>query len=110
MGITKLEGFDEKLIEIAELLKAVGHPARLTIIEYLADKTECVGNDIVDTIPLAQPTISRHLSELKKVGLVQGTVSGKHMNYCINHETWSRLKEYLQKINVQSDCSASDCC
>ncbi len=110
MGITKTEGFELPLIEMADLLKAIGHPARLAIIKYLAETSDCVGNDLVEKLPLAQPTISRHLSELKKVGLVQGTISGKHMNYCINPEKWSDLQDYLKNINVQFDCTSSNCC
>jgi len=65
MGITKLEGFDEKVVSMAAALKAIGHPARLSIMQYLAAKDQCICGDIVLELPLAQPTVSRHLAELK---------------------------------------------
>ena len=71
MGITKTEGFTANITEMADVLKALGHPARLAIMEYLARTPSCVCGDIVNEIPLAQPTISRHLSELKRVGLIE---------------------------------------
>lgn len=86
---------------MAEVLKALGHPARLAIIEFLAKSPSCVCNDIVDEIPLAQPTISRHLSELKKVGLIQGTIEGKNICYCINQERWSDVKGLVDNLSNQ---------
>ena len=76
MGITKTDGFTKEINQTADILKVLGHPARLAIIEHLAKSPSCICNDIVDEIPLAQPTISRHLSELKRVGLIQGTIEG----------------------------------
>lgn len=99
MGITKTEGFEIRVAQMAEILKALGHPARLAIMEHLAQSPSCICNDIVDELPLAQPTISRHLSELKKVGLIEGTIDGKNVCYCINDETWSQVKEAIEKIN-----------
>ena len=99
MGITKTEGFEIRVAQMAEILKALGHPARLAIMEHLAQSPSCICNDIVDELPLAQPTISRHLSELKKVGLIEGTIDGKNVCYCINDETWSQVKEAVEKIN-----------
>ena len=99
MGITKTEGFEIRIAQMAEILKALGHPARLAIMEHLAQSPSCICNDIVDELPLAQPTISRHLSELKKVGLIEGTIDGKNVCYCINDETWSQVKEAIERIN-----------
>lgn len=110
MGITKTAGFDESLIEMSAILKAIGHPARLAILKYLAETSDCVGNDLVEILPLAQPTISRHLSELKQVGLVRGVISGQHINYCINPVQWGKVQEYLQSIKTQLDCTSSVCC
>ena len=100
MGITKVEGFETHIIEMADVLKALGHPARLSIIEFLAKSPSCICNDLVDEIPLAQPTISRHLSELKKVGLIQGTITGKNICYCINEKTWSKVLSLVDTISL----------
>jgi len=100
MGITKTTGFSEKVNHMADVLKALGHPARLSIMHYLAKSPSCICNDIVLELPLAQPTISRHLSELKRVGLIQGQISGKNICYCINTEKWSEVFLYMETITV----------
>ena len=109
MGITKTEGFEIRVAQMAEILKALGHPARLAIMEHLAQSPSCICNDIVDELPLAQPTISRHLSELKKVGLIEGTINGKNVCYCINDETWGHVKEAIGKIS-QTLLVNKECC
>ena len=109
MGITKTDGFSSETTTMADILKAMGHPARLKIIKYLSETNTCIGNEIVDVLPLAQPTISRHLSELKKVGLVQGTISGSNMNYCINKKTWNAVKELIMAIDGHM-CDSENCC
>jgi len=100
MGITKTIGFSEEVNTMAEVLKALGHPARLSIMHYLANSPSCICNDIVMELPLAQPTISRHLSELKKVGLIQGEISGKNICYCINSQKWQEVLQYLNFITT----------
>ena len=76
MGITKHELFTTRQNELASIAKALGHPARIAIIQYLLKVNACIGGDIVSELPLAQPTISRHLRELKDAGIIQGTVEG----------------------------------
>ncbi|SMD37867.1 Helix-turn-helix domain-containing protein [Reichenbachiella faecimaris] len=109
MGITKTEGFETRVTRMAEILKALGHPARLSIMEHLAKSPSCICNNLVEELPLAQPTISRHLSELKKVGLIQGTTEGKNVCYCINDEIWSLVKEAIGEIS-QTLLFNKDCC
>ncbi|MGH1386850.1 ArsR/SmtB family transcription factor [Kordia sp.] len=100
MGITKTTGFSEEVNTMSEVLKALGHPARLSIMHYLAKSPSCICNDIVMELPLAQPTISRHLSELKKVGLIQGEITGKNICYCINLKKWQEVLAYLDTITI----------
>lgn len=109
MGITKTEGFTTQITDMAEVLKALGHPARLAIIAFLAKSPSCICNDIVDEIPLAQPTISRHLSELKRVGLIQGAIEGNHICYCINENRWADVKELVDTLSSQMD-AMNKCC
>ena len=109
MGITKTDGFTEQVNIMADMLKALGHPARLSIMQYLADSPSCICNDLVDELPLAQPTISRHLSELKRVGLIQGTISGKNICYCINPEKLQAINDLLGNLSKQLSCS-EECC
>lgn len=104
MGITKTEGFPQIINDTALVFKALGHPARLAIIEHLIQSPSCICNDIVDQIPLAQPTISRHLAELKKVGLIQGTIEGKNICYCINDEKWAEIKSIFDQFSIPQTC------
>ncbi|HMU08311.1 MAG TPA: metalloregulator ArsR/SmtB family transcription factor, partial [Kaistella sp.] len=87
MGVTKTERFTQEQNDIAILLKALAHPARIAIIEYLLSVDSCICNDIVDEIKLAQPTVSQHLKELKNAGIIQGEIDGKSICYCINPDT-----------------------
>lgn len=92
MGITKTENFTEEQLELSNLMKALGHPARVAIIQYLIESNKCVCGDIVDVIPLAQATVSQHLKELKTAGLIKGSIEGNTICYCIEPKTWNKLK------------------
>jgi DNA-binding transcriptional ArsR family regulator len=109
MGITKMDGFSVTINDTALLLKALGHPARLSIIAYLIKSPSCICNEIVSQIPLTQPTISRHLAELKKVGLIKGTIKGKNVCYCINEERWSELKSILDQFDITQKNNPNTC-
>lgn len=98
MGITKSDNFNTRQNEIAVLLKAIAHPARIAIIEYLLKSNKCICNDIVSEIPLAQPTVSQHLRELKNAGLIKGEISGNSICYCLNEKSWSKLQKYMNNI------------
>lgn len=88
MGLTKADKFTVKQNELAKLAKALGHPARVAIIEFLAISKSCVCGDIVEELPLSQSTVSQHLKELKNAGLIKGTIEGPSVCYCINTEVW----------------------
>jgi DNA-binding transcriptional ArsR family regulator len=96
MGITKTEPFDSDLVQRANILKALGHPARLAIIQHLLEQETCICGDLVIKLPLAQATISQHLRELKQVGIIQGTVSGTSVCYCLNREIFKELREFFK--------------
>jgi len=81
MGITKTAGFTIEQNELAILAKAIGHPARIAIIEYLLKTDSCICGDIVKELPLAQPTVSQHLKELKNAGLIKGNIEGTSICY-----------------------------
>ena len=83
MGITKSEHFTEHQNELANVLKALGHPARVAIVEYLIQHKQCICGDIVNELPLSQATISQHLRELKQVGIIQGNIEGNSICYCL---------------------------
>jgi len=95
MAVAKTLLFDSDLQERALFYKALGHPARLQILRHLAQTKVCITGDISDDLPLSRTTVNQHLAELKKAGLIQGHVSGKKTNYCLNPE---KIKE-LQRFN-----------
>lgn len=96
MGITKSEIYTTEQNELSIILKAIGHPARLAIIEQLLATKTCICGDFSREIGLAQPTISRHLKELKAVGIIQGTIEGTSVCYCINPLRWREIEEKLK--------------
>lgn len=98
MGASKTDHFSTEQNQIANIAKALGHPARIAIVEYLLKVNACICNDIVDELPLAQPTVSQHLKELKNAGLIEGNIEGNSVCYCINENTFNTLKDYFSKI------------
>lgn len=110
MGIVKTDGFDEKTLRLADLAKALGHPARMAIVQYMIKNPSCICNDIVGELPLAQSTVSKHLNELKSVGLIQGEISGSKLCYCINPEAWKDLESLFNNLIRSYNCSDSNCC
>ncbi|NVK28630.1 MAG: winged helix-turn-helix transcriptional regulator [Flavobacteriia bacterium] len=109
MGTTKTELFEKEQIAISELCKALAHPARIAILQYLLEIEGCANRDLVDEIGLAQATVSQHLRELKRVQLIQGTVSGTSMNYCINSDGWNRAKALLDELLSTQPKSTNNC-
>lgn len=108
MGASKKDHFSDRQNEIALVAKALGHPARVAIIEYLMKVDTCICGDIVAELPLAQPTISQHLKELKNADLIQGTIEGNAICYCINDKTIDKLIMYFSKLNTK--LQKSKCC
>ncbi|MGV3705373.1 MAG: ArsR/SmtB family transcription factor [Arcticibacter sp.] len=95
MGATKTEIFTEQQNRMAILLKAIAHPARIAILQEIINRNACICGDLVSELGLAQATISQHLKELKNAGLIQGTIEGASVCYCINPEAWETLKNEL---------------
>lgn len=101
MGASKSEHFSAEQNELASLFKAIAHPARVAIIEYLLKIDTCICSDIVNELPLAQPTVSQHLKELKNAGIIKGTIEGTAICYCINETTLKKIEGYFSGINIQ---------
>lgn len=98
MGATNTEHFTDQQNQIATIAKALGHPARIAIIEYLMKVNECICGDIVNELPLAQPTVSQHLKELKNAGVIKGNISGNSICYCIDEKAIEILNNYFFQI------------
>jgi predicted transcriptional regulator len=111
MGITKTEAFTAEQNELAILLKALAHPARIAIIEFLLKNEKCICGDIVDELPLSQPTISQHLKELKNANLIQGTIEGTAICYCLNPSSFEKIAASIQHItSTLAKKNESNCC
>jgi DNA-binding transcriptional ArsR family regulator len=106
MGTTKKEAFSTDHNRLADIAKGLAHPARIAILEFLAKKNECICGDIVDELPLSQATVSQHLAELKRVGLIKGEIEGPRVCYCINQKTWKEVQHMMEKFlsDVQEKC------
>ena len=98
MGATKTDHFSNKQNTVAILFKALAHPARIAIIEYLIKVNKCICGDIVNELPLAQPTISQHLKELKNANIIKGTIEGTAICYCINPDTIDKIENHFGTI------------
>lgn len=92
MGLSKTEVFSENDNRIADLAKAFAHPARVAILRLLAQKKACICGDLVDELPLSQATVSQHLKELKRIGIIKGSIEPPRVCYCINEEVWEEAE------------------
>lgn len=110
MGATKTDLFTKEQNELATMAKAIGHPARIAILQQLIKTNACICGDLVDELGLAQPTISQHLKELKNAGIIQGTVEGTSVCYCINPKVWKQYRQFFNdffvelKMNKKGEC------
>jgi predicted transcriptional regulator len=98
MGTTKTEIFTDEQNKLALQLKAMAHPARLAILQEIIKANACICGDLVDELGLAQATISQHLKELKNAGLIQGTIEGVSVCYCIEPNAWKALQNELSGL------------
>lgn len=99
MGASKSDSFSEDHNQIATLFKALSHPARIAIIEYLLSVDTCICGDIVNVLPLAQPTVSQHLKELKNANIIKGSIEGTAICYCINTEVMQKMEAYFTMLS-----------
>ncbi len=93
MGLTKTEIFTDRQNRIADLAKAFAHPARVAILQLLAKRQSCICGDLVDELPLAQATVSQHLKELKRIGIIRGDIDPPRVCYCINEPVWQEARQ-----------------
>ena len=109
MGVTRTDIFSEEQNRLAVMLKAIAHPARIAILEHIIKANACICGDLVDELGLAQATISQHLKELKNAGLIQGTIEGVSVCYCINPVTWKLLETQIGAF-LGAYKGAANCC
>jgi predicted transcriptional regulator len=108
LGTTKTEIFNEQQNRLASVLKALAHPARIAILQYIVKQNSCICNDLVDELGLAQATISQHLKELKNIGIIKGNIEGTSICYCIDSQKWNQIKLeldlFLKEVEIPSNC------
>ena len=102
MTQSKTEGMEDRLVQLADMAKALSHPARIKILEILTRKNTCVCGEIVELLPLSQSTVSQHLKELKRVGFIQGDIEGPKTCYCVNKKTMVRAKHMFSELFSRS--------
>ena len=95
---------------LARFAKALGHPARIAIMKFLAKQETCYFGDIHEELPIAQATVSQHLKELKDAGLIQGEIETPKVKYCIVRENWEYARELFAVFFQTEICKDKDCC
>jgi DNA-binding transcriptional ArsR family regulator len=108
MGAGKHDEFSVKHNRISKYAKALAHPARVAILQFLAKKDSCMCGDIVEELPLSQSTVSQHLKELKEAGLIKGEIEGAKVCYCIDEKEWKIAQEQLNQFF--KNITAVKCC
>lgn len=108
MGATKSQLFTSRQNQLAAMAKALAHPARIAILQYLVKINACVCGDIVNELGLAQATTSQHLKELKKAGIIKGTIEGVNVCYCIDAKVWNGYKQlfnsFFGEVDIKQNC------
>ena len=109
MGLTKTSVFNKEENQLAEYAKAFAHPARVAILQYLIQHKSCICGDLVEVLPLSQSTVSQHLKELKRIGIIKGNIDPPRVCYCIDEKVWEEAKRMLGSLLVSYQ-PASACC
>ena len=110
MGLTKTELFTEEHNSIVAIAIVLGHPARVAILQHLMKVNKCICGEIVDVVGLSQPTISQHLKELKRIGLIVGNIEGTSICYCIDPNKFNHIKNLFNQMFSHQLPSKGQCC
>jgi ArsR family transcriptional regulator, arsenate/arsenite/antimonite-responsive transcriptional repressor len=110
MAFSKSNQFSEELQGLSVFCSALAHPARIAILKFLAEQKTCFSGDLSSHLPLSASTVSQHLTELKNLGLICGTVNGVRVSYCINFEKWNEYKILMSHFFAEiSDSEFTSC-
>lgn len=104
------KGYTPKQEQIARFAKALGHPARIAILKFLASQDCCFFGDIHEVLPIAKATVSQHLTELKNAGLIQGEIQPPKVKYCIDPSQWALAKGLLCEFMSCCNPESGKCC
>lgn len=103
-----IKSYTQEEEQLARFAKALGHPARIAVLKFLASQDSCFFGDIHEVLPIAKATVSQHLSELKDAGLIQGEIQPPRVKYCINKENWELAKQLMD--DFMGCCRQEGCC
>ena len=109
-GVTEISRYTDQQVRAARVAKAIAHPARVAILQYLASRNACVCGDIVDALPLAQASVSQHLKKLKEAGLIKGEVEGTSVCYWLDQPAWRQAQQAFGYLFDDIDDRARKCC
>jgi len=98
MATNKQEVITSKQNKLAKISKALGHPIRIYVVEFLSKQTCCYSGDLTELLPIAKSTLSQHLKELKNAGLIQGEIEGTKIKYCLNEDNWQIAKKVFKEL------------
>lgn len=98
----------EREARIARYAKALGHPARIAILRFLAAQEHCFFGEIHEVLPISKATVSQHLKELKEAGLIQGEILPPKVRYCINRTNWEEARMLLSDFFLQTAARRDD--
>ena len=114
MTYAKTAAFTQEQQQLARVAKALAHPARVAIIQFLASKQTCISGDIAAEMPLARTTVFQHLQELKAVGLIRGDIDGLTVCYCLNTELLQQVHQqftaFFTEATAGKACGPADAC
>ncbi len=110
MGASKSAHFTEDQNELSILFKALGHPARIAILQHILETKSCICGDLVEKFPLSQATISQHLKELKSANIIQGSIEGNSICYCLNPNTLNKISNVITSFIEAEKCKGTSCC
>lgn len=110
MGISKTEKYTAQQAKLAQMAKALSHPARVAILQFLLKKKTCFCGDIVEELPIAQSTVSQHLKELKQAGLIKGTIAGTSTCYCVDEKNWLKAQKVFHDFFEKMPSTSKQCC
>ncbi len=102
--------YSEETELLARYAKAMGHPARVAILRFLARQEHCYFGDIHEELPIAKATVSQHLKELKEAGLIKGEIEAPKVKYCIDRQNWEKARQMMADFMAPCACKSADCC
>jgi predicted transcriptional regulator len=106
----KISYLTPEQVKLSRYAKAMGHPIRLFILNYLSERLDscCYSGDMAEELPIARSTLSEHLKELKQAGLIQGEINPPFIKYCINKENWEEARKLMNDFFLSNKSQTNE--